>query len=146
MSYLCLNCYEVYDETIQNVAPIQYGIREYRMCPKNNCNGEIIEVDEMLVPIIIELNKKGYSTEYCCSAHTYDDENCVNTYIMFSKGYKPETVPKGFTLETPNYNNNICLRKFYVKIKDKLKLHKQIMQTMIDLSNWVKKLPNCNKI
>lgn len=58
--YLCLGCYEVYD---------QFLCPETKRCPKSCCNGKVIELDELMIPIIMTLNHLGYKTEYCCSGH-----------------------------------------------------------------------------
>jgi len=51
--YICLNCYEVYDNHLKFDRTL-----EYNFCPKSSCDGNIIEVDELFIPVIIELNKK----------------------------------------------------------------------------------------
>lgn len=56
--YLCLDCFEVY------TVPFEY-------CPKASCYGQVVEIDELILPVIIEFNKKGYTTEFCCSGHMH---------------------------------------------------------------------------
>jgi hypothetical protein len=48
-------------------------------CP--SCENGLIEIDDMMVPTIFELNRKGYETQYCCSGHVAQDY--VQTYILF---------------------------------------------------------------
>lgn len=57
--YLCLNCLEVYNTPFEH-------------CPKANCDGRIVEIDELILPAIIEFNRKGYITEFCCSGHIHN--------------------------------------------------------------------------
>ena len=54
--YLCLDCFEVYNTPFEH-------------CPKASCDGQVVEIDELILPAIIEFNKKGYITEFCCSGH-----------------------------------------------------------------------------
>lgn len=68
MAYVCLECGEIYTEKMER-------------CPKASCYGEVAEVDELMMPIIIKLNDKGYITDYCCSGHFYDRNV---PYILFS--------------------------------------------------------------
>ena len=50
---LCLKCGEIYDKSLK---PLNDG--EYNFCPKSSCIGEIVEVDEMILPVIRILNLK----------------------------------------------------------------------------------------
>ena len=70
MAYVCLECNEIYTEKMGR-------------CPKASCCGEVVEVDELMIPTIIALNEKGYVTDYCCSGHFYDKRS--TPYIMFSE-------------------------------------------------------------
>lgn len=49
-----------------------------------NCGKPTFEIDDLMVPSIIELNKKGWKTNYCCSGHVYDYTNNVGGYISFN--------------------------------------------------------------
>lgn len=91
--YLCLDCGDVYDSSRININELF----EYVYCPKTNCDGMLIEVDELLIPTIKVLNQKGYITKYCCSGH-YDGQHS-NSYIMFDDGITLPSLPKGFTME-----------------------------------------------
>lgn len=59
---------------------------------KETCHGGTIEADELIVPVLIELRRKGYKTKSCCSGHWYG-KTCT-TYIYFEKGYDPKSAPK----------------------------------------------------
>lgn len=136
--YVCLSCYEIYNE---DYLKIDEWLDE-QICPKTDCSGHIIEVDDLLIPTIITLNKKGYYTKFCCSGH-YDSQH-PEGYIYFEEGIKLPNVPNGFYLEEEDgkgvtIRSNICknrrLRKpthndFY-KICDNAK----------SLLKWANQLP-----
>lgn len=88
---LCLTCYEVID-------PLVYQRSDtYNICPKMGCNYEMIWVDELMLPIIISLNKKGYRTRQCCSSHLWDPD----LYIEFDPGIIiPRKLPEGIYLDS----------------------------------------------
>ena len=54
MAYMDLNTFEIWAES--NIA----GFHD-----------EHVEIDELIAPIIRELNLKGYKTKFCCSGHPY---------------------------------------------------------------------------
>ena len=70
MAYMCMGCYEIYDYDMD-------------MCPKAGCEGMVVEIDELMVPIIKLLNEKGYMTAYCCSGHVYG--NGATAYICLDE-------------------------------------------------------------
>ena len=93
---VCLKCFEVY---VQNTLIKKESVvtDSYCLCPKVNCLGEVVELDELITPTIIELNKKGYYTKFCCSGHWY--QNKPNTYIYFLDNCLPDIVPEGFIVQ-----------------------------------------------
>lgn len=135
MPCLCLECFEVYDEESMFKTKYDYDTEMY--CPKKSCEGNVIEVDELLLLSIKILNQKGYLTKFCCSGHIYS--SYPDTYIMFEEDIELPDMPNGFYKDSKN-----CIRKDYFIIKDngyELKLQKEIIKTSIDILTWVKKLP-----
>ncbi len=127
MPYLCLKCYKVIEEsTVKKSETIKYTDKMgyYHPCPHIGCGGEVVWIDELLVPTIVKLNQKGYKTKYSCSGHSY--QNNPNCYIMFAN--KPPTVPKGFKDEG----------KLFRKIfrEHGTSLFKAINQTAVELLEW----------
>jgi len=147
--YICLNCYEVYDNHLKFDRTL-----EYNFCPKSCCDGDVIEIDELFIPVIIELNKKGYDTSSCCSGHTYD--SYINSYIMFDEDVKLPSLPKGYMYDKDLYphanwdmvdrNSMDCIRiVFDKKDKDSIELSKEIYENAINVLDWVKRLPDTDE-
>ena len=129
--YLCLNCFEVYSNEYR------YDRRDYNFCPKLGCDGEVVEIDELMIPVIKTLNEKGYCTEYCCSGH-YGD-GYTNTYIKFSEWVElPEELPDGFVYEE---RGNV-IRKNYVDNLHPNHKYIEILNTTKDLIEWADNLPD----
>lgn len=107
-------------------------------CPISNCSGSIIEVDELILPTIVELNRKGYYTISSCSGHYYD--NCSDIYICFDDSYdfKNTKLPPGFKCEEDDENSTI--RKGYGRSVRSDKLFKQIIKDTESLYEWARKL------
>ena len=54
---------------------------------------EYFECDEFIAPVIRELNKRGYYTQFCCSGHIFGETNHYgyankHNQIKFNKEYK----------------------------------------------------------
>ena len=129
--YLCLNCFEVYSNEYR------YDRCDYNFCPKLGCDGEVVEIDELMIPVIKTLNEKGYCTEYCCSGH-YGD-GYTNTYIKFSEWVElPEELPDGFVYEE---RGNV-IRKNYVDNLHPNQKYIEILNTTKDLIEWADNLPD----
>jgi len=88
---------------------------DWNFCPKSNCNGNTIEIDELFIPIIIELNKKGYKTTYSCSGHIYDSH--INSYIGFEGDIKLNSLPNGYVYDKIGIS---CIRKVFDNSKENL--------------------------
>jgi len=41
----------------------------YSGCITPECNSKIVQLDNLIADSILLLNKKGYTTGYCCSGH-----------------------------------------------------------------------------
>ena len=130
----CDLCYEVYDGSLIK--------SEFGFCPKAQCGGELHVVDELLMPAIIELNKKGYITNYCCSGHYYSDADeqtgRQHTYISFcAEECTPdfENLPAGFTVD----DGGTVIRKWRSRLQGK-NLFADILNTAQELYTWALEL------
>lgn len=79
MGYLiCPECGSIYKSNLINT---KYMDGYYMPCPRSNCCGYIFECDELLILAILELNGKGYDTQFCCAGHASEHGG---GYVMFS--------------------------------------------------------------
>lgn len=58
---ICTECQTLFEQDVM-----------FTKCPKRNCGGEIVNIDEDFVPICQELWNKCYTTVACCTGHFYD--------------------------------------------------------------------------
>lgn len=79
MNYLiCPECGSIYKADLIDTKQMDsYGM----LCPRTDCCGNIFECDELLIPAILELNRKGYDTRCCCAGHAFGHGE---GYISFS--------------------------------------------------------------
>lgn len=108
-----------------------------------NCGGPKFKIDENMIPIILELNKKGYKTKACCSGHyvqlhKWTSGNTMQGYIYFANGNDIEKKLIVPNTEWDFWNNEKCLRW---KFKNPLalfslysKLYKAVL-ALPDISN-----------
>jgi HD-GYP domain-containing protein (c-di-GMP phosphodiesterase class II) len=57
MAYICLDCYEIFND--ENIIKTKYDYDTEIFCPKRNCQGNVVDIDELLLLSIKILNKKG---------------------------------------------------------------------------------------
>jgi len=138
-----MECYQIYNKDSLKIDEL--SDYDYIFCPKSECIGNVVEIDELFVPIIIELNKKGYSTKFCCSGHYYG--NCPNAYIMFESDIELPNIPKGYTQEIDD-NNCVTIRRMFVKETDyqeeyidTYKYYDNIINNAKQTLKWAKDLP-----
>ena len=138
---LCLKCCKVYNQkTIKN-----------NQCKVKECFGEVVEIDELFIPVIAELNKKGYKTRACCSGHL--EKGCINSYIYFYDDKIPSTLPKEFLFDQDlypwvNWGNRTknCIRKLFDSKKNINDLSKDIFKNAISVLEWAEELENLNGV
>lgn len=68
MSYwICTECGAIYDSKSFNS---QHLNRNPTQCPKVNCSGALFECNELLIPTVLELSRKGYDIRGGCVGHS----------------------------------------------------------------------------
>lgn len=136
---VCMSCLEVY----KNIESLKAKDYDYEFCPKSQCLGRIVEIDDLMIGTIIELNKKGYSTNYCCSAHEF--ENCPSIYVQFenfnNESYDAmfDNFPNGFSVEIEGCDHPFVIRKNLLYSDN---IYEDILNHNKTLRRWAKSLPN----
>lgn len=138
--YLCLGCGAVYSSARINTDAVcsADNLCGDMDCPKTDCGGELIEIDELLIPAVWMLNQKGYMTESCCSGH-YASNSC-RTYIKFEVGIDVPSVPDGFKKE--RIGGHVIIESFISFGKHDLKGFCQICDSAKILAQWADSLPD----
>lgn len=96
------------------------------------CGGDIVEVDELIAPTIIELNKKGWTTLYCCSGHM--NEEIISSYIKFE--HMPNILPIGFERKGES-----IYQKDRHRSLTGIKGYNQLLRINTNLYKWALSLP-----
>lgn len=146
MFIVCLKCFEIY-----NGQYIYSRDKRAHQCPKANCIGDIVVVDDFMVNTIVALNEKGYKTTYCCSGHVSDiNADFSSCCIRFSgemESHIKNNIPDGFAFFKPNREDSFPEFQIVFDIKghskglsfpEKLRL---IAETNISVFNWAISLP-----
>ena len=74
---ICIQCGEVYDPLYIKSS----NFDETLFCPKMSCAGPVIECDDLIMPAVYTLNRKGYKTHHSCSGHP--GSRIDDTYVSF---------------------------------------------------------------
>jgi len=137
---LCLKCYKTYNQkTIKK-----------NTCKIKSCHGEVVEIDELFIPVIAELNRKGYDTLFCCSGHIKDDSN---SYIYFYDDVVLPSLPDGYLYDQDMYPHvdwnkyevkNTIRKKFDDKNKSINELGRDIYNNVLMVMDWVDGLEDLN--
>ena len=134
---VCLKCGTLFDE--EPLKP-RAGYKEIKACPVKGCGGIISDVDEAIIPAILNLNKKGYETEFSCAGHFY--EEYPDTYIKFKNNYSEymKFPPEGFVFD--DYTDRITtIRRKHVP-SDKIDIMNSLLYGIGQLNLWAKSLPS----
>ena len=108
-----------------------------------------IEVDDLMCPIVFELNRKGYITKYCCQGHI---EDVSSSYIMFEYWVKLPSIPKNWFLDkdleltTIRYKYNDFLYEKFNQYEDYYKIYNHLAYVHGELYEWAKSLPEYETI
>lgn len=143
MGKVCMSCYESYGNEISLLNSYKDEDGIHYTCPKRSCYGEIVDIDDILVPTIILLNEKGYYTTASCSGHLEEvDTSC---YIMFDETVeKLPSAPPGFTLTAAITNSGdkiLTLSKEFNTVPSAIHAFQQILTTALQLYGWALSLP-----
>jgi hypothetical protein len=131
---LCLKCFNILVDDYHD-----------KWCPLRECEGEVISADENIVPALIELNKKGYYTNFSCSGHP--TRAYLDCYVSFDEGINLESSPEGFELQKLQDENmaihNVIRKDIWdeewavISTEDRLKI---VADINISILKWAKSL------
>jgi hypothetical protein len=115
-------------------------------CPLRECKGRVVNIDESIAPAIIELNTRGYETQFSCSGHF--NRAYLDNYIAFAVGVEIDTAPEGFELErfkddSGDIHSIIRLNLFeedWGKLSQEQKIE-AITKNNLAILRWAKGLP-----
>jgi hypothetical protein len=151
MAYMHKEIFEIFFEVYDAVTPDAYFF-----------------VDDLIALPIQALNRKGYTTAFCCAGHPFtrqfEDEivPCSDpieynreynkmqcqSYISFSEGvtFLPE-IPRGFYKDTGASGYNLVIRKDYeYDGSDVYGIMHVIVDTMKQLYEWTLSLPDYSRL
>ena len=131
MAKICMKCFEIFKDSFE----LKRG--QFNHCPKNNCIGEVVEIDELMLPAIILLNQKGYKTKYCCRGHYGDLE--PSAYIKFQQDIELPTIPTGYSICKVFDDNTI--RKTLPKMNIE-----ELYRNALELEHWASSLPEHSEL
>lgn len=106
----------------------------------------LFEVDEFIAPVISLLNKKGYTTLYCCSGYwvkeVRDGFQIPNNfcYITFKNKHQFRMIPFDSIVEYEG--QKMILRINYDEADDLGERMVEIFNTMNELYDWAESLPS----
>ena len=154
MAHICITCKTIVRPCFVELFKIQNKTTEgfykdYVPCVQNYCAGQIVEIDDLILPIIKLLWKKGYETKACCSSHPEEANiaGSAGTYILFKHNYMFNEIPEGFEFEVFQHENiyEDCVISKRLTSNADIEAISEIGNNMIQLCRWAEKLPLVSK-
>lgn len=134
--------YENYAEKSERLKDFAYVcpncIREVKDCRCRHYPYYLIQIDRLILPIIRELNTKGYKTTGCCAGHLdmKDEFKAAGIYICFDKDYDFDTpIPDGAAYDKLKHSVNIIPKEIDYDSLDEFQI-----QAIWKLSDWAEML------
>lgn len=83
MAYVCLECGNSFDLSYLK------SVKGTFICPIRNCTGTLCDVDDTILPIVLDLQKKGFIVLDSCSGHVSSESyQNIETYLRLSRYVK----------------------------------------------------------
>lgn len=107
------------------------------------------DADELILPTVIELNKKGYKTQFSCSGHIWDEDGekdkLYGTYLVFKNADDLPKPPKSFHYKTVPQDGYIGLylndKRERIHDSDSIeKVYKRLLDINYELLLWANSL------
>jgi len=121
------------------------------MCKVKDCYGDVVEIDELFVPVITELNRKGYITQYCCSGHVTGNGG-LHSYIYFEDYTPLPSLPKGYKHDQDMYphikfeEGKVSILRYFDEKLSLTELSKQLYKNAISVLEWAEELEEIKNI
>lgn len=141
MALYCTKCYNSFDrETV-------FFKDGETICPIESCGGNLVVIDDLILPTIILLNKNGLTTQFSCSGHYMRETH--HALIVFEKttinrlAELFKNLPQGWEI-CEIWNGRPCLE--YVFKKEKSERYFEILQANADLFKYCLKIFKCEGV
>lgn len=142
MGKVCMSCFESYGNDLSQFTAHKGENGALYRCPKRNCTGNVVEIDDLMVNTIILLNEKGYYTKSCCSGHL--EEILPTAHITFSE-YTPQlpNIPKGYSMSEIITEDGECRTTITRKFSgiNSVQLFQNILTNALQTYEWAIELP-----
>lgn len=135
---MCGECFETFDPNLSR-------------CPHCGCGNkyQFFDIDNGMIPIIQQLNRKGYKTVMCCEGHTdrqgFKSYKHIGIQILFNKQYDIDICGAEWKKVTPS----IYGIGWSKRIETKTKKMQDPSYWYDELESWrqdmLKKIENCVK-
>lgn len=120
---------------------------------------DTFECDDLIAPIITILNKKGFTTEFCCEGHwEWTDTEHISSmldvpYITFVVGFHLPNIPDGWHIDVSTtmtdeddnviegYWESIQARKL-LEAENEMLFNAYKIEALYNLLKWAESLPN----
>ncbi len=124
---VCMSCYKELEFNSKEFNKLRrylgIGKRKYYYndFPCFDCDDDFVEIDDDIYDSIIELNKKGYRTNFCCSGHN-KEKNGLGGYISFAINLDDyvDNIPEGWEYEGKLVHNIFPLVRWNDMVKDRV--------------------------
>lgn len=134
---ITLNMQHVDKEEVSEIKVTQQYMIE---CPKCHAKNKYTKLDDPnIVPMIAELNRKGYETVGSCEGHRLNQKDAELPYIKF-RYPKQRDVIKYIPLQGPWFLDESDFPNFIIRCPD---VSVPIRERMAHLRRWVNALPYC---
>ena len=146
ISCMCPKCFNVYDIKInyelytlsKTDDHICISLKVNGICKECNTYTNMIILDGNIAKTISILNKKGYTTRFCCEGH----KEYTDCYIYFSNNVyqyiEKMNIPDSWYIDEEDYHNNMCI----IRSKENIGINKRIN----DIENWAENLPDITNV
>ena len=126
---ICIECLKKYDESTNK--------KQGDNCTNKKCIVGIIELEDILYPMLIEFRKKHYRINLMNTGE-FDSAGFMISLYPFQCTEHFPSLPKGFTI-TRNGDSVMLIRK--LTNTDPVKRHQEVINIIDEVLEWINELP-----